>query len=112
MSAQQPIQAALPASPSALRQWVTRHPVLAYLILAYAAGWAIWLIPLLSKEGIGALPYHVPFIGVFALLASVIALSGAAFTVTALVDGRAGVRALARRLVRWRVGVQWYLLAL
>jgi hypothetical protein len=111
MSAQQPIQAAPTAAPSALRQWVTRHPVLTYLILAYVVGWAIFLIPLFSKEGIGLLPYHVPFVQVFALLASVIALTGSAFLVTALVDGRAGVRALARRYVRWRVGVQWYLLA-
>jgi uncharacterized protein len=109
---QQPTRAAPPASPSALRQWITRHPVLAYLILAYAVGWTIWLVPLFSKEGIGLLPYDVPGVGVFALLASVIGLTGSAFTVTALVDGRAGVRALARRYVRWRVGVQWYLLAL
>jgi membrane protease YdiL (CAAX protease family) len=107
----QPTQAAPSASPSALRQWITRHPVLTYLLLAYVVGWAIFLVPLFSKEGIGLLPYHVPFVQVFALLASVIALTGSAFLVTALVDGRAGVRVLARRYVRWRVGVQWYLLA-
>lgn len=107
----QSIPAAPSTSTSALRQWTTRHPVLAYLILAYAVSWAIFLVPLFSKEGIGLLPYDVPFVGVFALLASVLGLTGSAFTVTALVDGRAGVRALARRYVRWRVGVQWYLLA-
>jgi membrane protease YdiL (CAAX protease family) len=112
MSAQQPMQAALPASTTALRQWVTRHPVLAYLILAFSVTWTIWLIPLFSKEGIGLLPYHVPSTLIFNPLASILGLMGSAFLVTALVDGRAGVRALARRLVRWRVGVQWYLLAL
>lgn len=100
------------ASPSALRQWITRHPVLTYLILAYAVSWAIFLVPLFSKEGIGLLPYDVPSVGVFALLASVIGLTGSAFTVTALVDGHPGVRALASRYVRWRVGVQWYPLAI
>jgi membrane protease YdiL (CAAX protease family) len=107
----QPTQVAPSDSPSALRQWVTRHPVLTYLILAYAIGWAIFLIPLFSQEGIGLLPYHVPFVQVFALLASVLALTGSAFLVTSLVDGRTGVRALASRYVRWRVGIQWYLLA-
>lgn len=107
----QPTQVAQSASPTAPRQWVRRHPVLAYLLLAYVIGWAIFLIPLFSKEGIGLLPYHVPFVQVFALFASVIALTGSAFLVTALVDGRAGVRTLASRYVRWRVGAQWYLLA-
>jgi len=98
-------------SSSALKQWITRHPVLAYLILAYVVSWGIFLVPLFSKEGIGLLPYDVPFVQVFALLASVFGLGGSAFVVTAFVDGRAGVRALASRLVRWRVGVQWYLIA-
>jgi membrane protease YdiL (CAAX protease family) len=73
--------------------------------------WTIFLVPLLSKEGLGVFHYDAPPVQVFALLASVIGLAGSAFTVTALVDGRAGVRALASRLVRWRVGLQWYLVA-
>jgi len=56
--------------------------------------------------------YDVPPVQVFILLVSIIGLAGSAFTVTALVDGRAGVRALASRYVRWRVGPQWYLFAL
>ena len=99
------------ATPSVLRQWITRHPVLAYLILAYAIGWTILLVPLLSKAGLGVFPYDVPPIQLFVLLADLLALTGSAFTVTALVDGRTGVRALASRLVRWRVGIQWYLVA-
>jgi membrane protease YdiL (CAAX protease family) len=35
-----------------------------------------------------------------------------AFLVVAASDGRAGVRDLARRSLRWRVGVRWYLVAL
>ena len=35
-----------------------------------------------------------------------------AFLVTAATDGRAGVRDLLRRTLRWRVGVGWYLLAI
>jgi len=114
MSAHQPTQAAPPAfsaSRSALKQWVTRHPILAYLILAYAVSWTIFLVPLFSKEGIGIFPYDVPPVQVFILLVSVLGLAGSAFTVTAIADGRAGMRALASRYVRWHVGVQWYLLA-
>jgi membrane protease YdiL (CAAX protease family) len=35
-----------------------------------------------------------------------------AFLVTAAIEGRAGVRDLARRSLRWRVGLQWYFVAL
>ncbi|HLW01379.1 MAG TPA: CPBP family glutamic-type intramembrane protease [Ktedonobacterales bacterium] len=97
-------------SSSALKQWITRHPVLAYIILAYVVCWTIFLVPLFSQEGIGLLPYDIPFLP-FVLLASVFGLAGSALTVTAVVDGRAGVRALASRWVRWRVGVHWYLIA-
>jgi uncharacterized protein len=98
-------------SSSGLRQWITRHPVVAFLILAYAVCWAIFLVPLLSKEGLGLLSFDIPTVLPFVLLSSIVGLTGSAFAVTALVDGRAGVRALARRYLRWRVGVQWYLLA-
>ncbi len=111
MSAQPPVQIAPAASPSALKHWITRHPVLAYLILAYAVCWVIFLVPLLSKEGISLLSYNIPTVLPFVLLASVVGLTGSAFTVTAVVDGRVGLRALASRYVRWRVGIQWYLLA-
>jgi hypothetical protein len=36
----------------------------------------------------------------------------AAFVVTAATDGRAGVHDLARRSLRWRVPLRWYLIAL
>jgi CAAX protease family protein len=43
---------------------------------------------------------------------SVFGLALPAFLVTAAKDGEAGVRALLHRILRWRVGVRWYLLAL
>jgi len=113
--AQQPVASgAAPsvASRSAVTQWIRRHPVLAYLILAYTVSWTIFLIPVLSKEGLGLLGFDAPPIQVFILLVSVLGLAGSAFTITAVVDGRAGVRRLASRLVRWRVGLQWYLIAI
>jgi uncharacterized protein len=114
-AAQQPAPAVSrvsPASRSGFKQWVTRHPILAYLILAYVVSWTIFLIPLLSKEGIGLLAFDAPPVQLFILLVSMVGLAGSAFTVTAMVDGRAGVRTLAGRYLRWRVGVQWCLLAM
>lgn len=100
------------ATRSSLKQWIVRHPVLAYLFLAYGVSWAIFLIPLLSRSGIGVLGFDAPPVELFILLVSVVGLAGSAFTITAIVDGRPGVRALASRYVRWRVGLQWYLVAI
>jgi membrane protease YdiL (CAAX protease family) len=91
---------------------VARHPIAAYLILAYAVSWTIFLVPLLSREGLGIVPFDAPPVELFILLVAVVGLAGSAFTITAIVDGSAGVRTLANRYVRWHVGAQWYLFAL
>jgi membrane protease YdiL (CAAX protease family) len=82
--------------------FVGRHPVLSYLVLAFAIFWVSWLPVLL----LGAPPR--PFSAVGAILG----LALPAFLVTAATDGRAGVPDLLRRTLRWRVGVGWYLLAI
>jgi membrane protease YdiL (CAAX protease family) len=111
---QQPTQATASApstSHSALKHWITRHPVLAYLILAYAVCWTIFVPLVLSNQGLGVLHFDGPPFQLYILAVSMLGLTGSAFTVTAIVDGRPGVRALASRYIRWRVGIQWYLLA-
>ncbi|HEX6758624.1 MAG TPA: hypothetical protein VF086_09480 [Propionibacteriaceae bacterium] len=39
-------------------------------------------------------------------------LGAAGLPITAATDGRAGVRDLLRRTLRWRVGIGWYMLAI
>jgi len=69
---------------------VRRHPQIAFFVLAYAVAWAF-----------------VPsgYFGAFGPLA-------AALIVVPLTQGRAGLRELGSRLVRWRVRWFWYLVAL
>ena len=55
------------------------------------------------------LPFGLPVHG---LVGGVLGVGFAAFLVTAALAGRAGVADLARRSVRWRVPVRWYLIAL
>ena len=69
--------------------FVKRHPLPLFFVLAYALSW--W-----------ALPFGV-FLPFGPLLASLI--------VTALVDGRKGLRALGKRLIMWRIGWRWYPIA-
>jgi uncharacterized protein len=92
-----------PANSSSLFvRLVARHPVLAFLVMAYAFGWP------------ALLGGH--YLGLSFLLASslsvVFGLAMPALLVTAATGGEAGVRDLLRRCLRWRVGLRWYLLAL
>ena len=82
--------------------FVRRHSVVSYLVMALAIFWASWMPVLL----LGAPPRPFSAIGV------VLGLAMPAFLVTAATDGRAGVRDLLRRTLRWRVGIGWYLLAM
>jgi membrane protease YdiL (CAAX protease family) len=99
------------ATASSLRGVVARHPVTAFLVMAYAIGWTIFLPVLLSEEGFGLLPIRLPLTPVTSI-ASILALALPAFLVTTATGGRGGVRDLLSRCLRWRVGLGWYLLAL
>jgi membrane protease YdiL (CAAX protease family) len=81
--------------------FAARHPVALFLLAACAIFWSSWL-PVLF---LGAPPR------LFSALGAVLGLALPAFLVTAAADGRAGVRDLVRRTLRFRLGIGWYLLA-
>ena len=72
---------------------VRRRPLLSFAILAYALSWSWWLLYILV-----GFPFPILACGPFLT----------ALVTTALVEGRAEVRALLARLVRWRVAPRWY----
>ena len=99
---------ALAPSPNSRRgplSFARRHPLVWYFVLAYAGSWLV--------EGVyGALqPRHV-LPGWWLDLLTFLGPTAAAFTMTAVVSGRAGMLALLRRYVQGRSSVIWYLLAL
>lgn len=71
--------------------FVKRHPLVAFFVLAYALTWP--LIPLVTVSPLWGFP---------ALFGPALA----AIIVAAITDGRAGLRDLLSRLVRWRVGTR------
>ena len=95
--------------------WIARHPLAAYVALAFSGTWLL-VVPLAlarGEYGLGLLPFTVPG-GVDFLLVQLSAYTGpllAAVLVTAAAEGRAGLHLLRRRLARWRVGVVPYLVA-
>jgi uncharacterized protein len=89
-----------------VRQLVARHPVAAFLCICYAVNWATAVPWFRARTDV--LPFDLPMWG---SLGTFFGVALAAVVVVAASDGRAGVRDLARRSLRWRVGVRWYLLA-
>ena len=68
-----------------------------------------WAIAYLTFFG-GYLLYMAFPSDLWQLMIYGVALGG--LLVTAIADGRSGVRTFLSRMVRWRVGIQWYLVAL
>lgn len=84
-----------------------RRPIAAGFVLMFLFTWPVefWLVAA-SRGWIGSGPPELLaiFVGWGFVLAAVL--------LTAVLDGRQGLRALGRRLLLWRVGLPWYLVAL
>jgi hypothetical protein len=77
------------------------HPLIAFFVLTFALSW--WPTPL-YVAGVPPFFPDLPFLGAGPLLASLI--------VTSIATGRAGLRELGARMIRWRIGWHWYAAAL
>ena len=79
---------------------------LKYVLVAFAFTWFFWLLAILEARGlISSLPVPAMFFGAFGPMV-------AAVVITAQESGRAGLRSLLSRVVRWRVAPFWYGVAL
>jgi membrane protease YdiL (CAAX protease family) len=108
MATAAPVQSDAPRR--GIKALLARHPLISFFVIAYAFSWIAWSPWYLSEEGAGVLPYPVsaqPWLAVGIFLGPTLA----AFIMTAVTEGRAGVRRLLRRIVLWRVGLRWYLFA-
>src|SRR5688572_30120604 len=96
---------------STMNGLTTRHPALTYYVLVFAISWG----GVLLVVGPGGFPgtteaveRQMPFVILTFLLGP--ALAG--LLLTGLVYGKAGLRELVSRLLRWRVAGRWYAVAL
>jgi CAAX protease family protein len=95
-----------------IKALIVRRPVLTYYILTFAISWGCMLLVIGGPGGIPGAPEQVARLLPFAILALLAGPSLAGLLLTGLVDGRAGYRDLLSRVLRWRVGVRWYAVAL
>jgi uncharacterized protein len=85
-------------SPHTMTALVRRRPITAYLVLVFAV------------TGLLAVP-PIPEL-MYGALENILGAAVPAFVVTAVVGGRAGVRDLVSRSLRWRVPLRWYAVSL
>ena len=76
---------------------VKRHPLIAFFVLTWALSWWPWIL-----YAFGLSPTPIASFGPFL----------AALVVLAITQGKSGIGGLLRRMVRWRVGIRWYAVAL
>src|SRR3954447_11602827 len=101
-----PNTAPQPSLHSALMRLVARHPGAALLVMVYTVNTAVALVPVLTRRDI--LPFDL---APYDSLGHIFGVALPAFIVVAATSGKTGVRDLAHRSLRWRVGVRWYLIA-
>ena len=93
-----------------LKNFVERHPVLGYFTFVYLITWgAILLInQALSSSGETDPTLRTAIVSLPLLIAPGLV----SITLTALLEGQAGIRAMFARMTQWRAGIRWYAMAL
>src|SRR3954467_6834365 len=105
MTASAAIRHRTPHGP-ALRRLIARHPVATFLLLVLSVSVAVAQVPLLTRHDI--LPFDL---ALYDALGPLLGVALPAFIVVAATGGKEGVRELASRCLRWRVGLRWYAFA-
>ena len=94
-----------------IKAFIKRHPLPIYFALTFAISWGVILI-VVGPGGLPGTPEQfetlIPFVGLAMLAGPPVA----GILLISLVHGRAGLRDLLARMVRWRVGGRWYAVAL
>jgi len=92
-----------------MRQLIRRYPIAAFLVLVTVLGWLAVLVGT-TWMPIDAEHPMTPLHGILVFLIASPSVVGV--VLTAVVDGRQGLKELWARAIQWRVSVLWYALAL
>ena len=94
-----------------IRAFIKGYPLLSYVALTFTISWGTILL-VVGPGGVPLTPEHVVTLITLGYPAMLAAPTLAGIVLTGLVYGKAGLRDLLSRLLRWRVGVRWYAVAL
>lgn len=91
--------------------FIRKRPLLAYYVLTFALSWGGFLL-VVGPSSLANTNWQAEGKFLSAVMVMLAGPSIAGLLLTGLVDGRAGYRDLLMRLLKWRVGLRWYLLAI
>ena len=95
-----------------IKALIKRHPLLSYFALTFAISWGGVLLVIGGPSGIPGTKEQIETLLPFVILAMLLGPSVAGILLTGLLYGRAGLRQLRSRLLKWRVGARWYAVAI
>ncbi len=93
-----------------IKETLKHHPIVGYFSLAYAIAWGGILLFVGPKVFRGISLQVSDILLIFLLMCAGPSVAG--ITMTAVVDGRKGLRDLFSHMGRWRVDIRWYAVAL
>ena len=85
-----------------ISEWIKNNPIPAFFMLTFIIAWCIWL----------PIGFLAPEYFLLVIIPGAWAPTIASVLITWLADGKDGVRQFLRRVVHWRVAIQWYLVTL
>ena len=93
------------------KDFIREHSILAYFLLTFFISWG-GIIVLGAPHGMPTTHEQFQKLWPVVFLPYLLGPILSSFILTGIVDGRAGFRHLFSRLLRWRVNVRWYAVAL
>jgi uncharacterized protein len=90
---------------------INRHPVWVYYVLVFAITWG-GMLAVVGPSGIYASKANPAVLSQFIYVAALAGPSIAGILMTGLIHGTAGLCDLLARVLRWRVSLRWYMVAL
>jgi len=94
-----------------IKAFIKRHPVLTYFVVTLVISWGGFVL-VVGPGGFPGAPEQFERLLPFVASAMLAGPSVAGLLMISLVSGKAGLRELLSRLLRWRVGARWYAFAI
>ncbi len=89
-----------------ISEWMKKHPVASFYILAFVISWSSYLPQVAYSYGL------FPFQNILFFVIGGLGPTIAAIIMMLVLRGKNGVRELFAPLAKWRVGIVWYIVAL
>ena len=91
--------------------FIKRHALLTYFALTFAISWGGFVM-VLGRGGLASANWEAEAGFAYAVAAMLAGPTVAGILLTAFIDGRARLREMLSRLLRWRASVRWYAFAI